>query len=125
MTGERRLLMQDGVETGAYAYTGSFTPTERVFTYDFYAPGCTYLACASVEKPDLTTGKGFVYSFICTVGRYDSSRSMNSGTSVAGEAYATSNPTVTYSSDTFHLTYNSGDIQKIPQPGIEYIWCAW
>lgn len=112
-------------EGGGGGYGGSFTPASREFTYTFYAPGCTYLCCGSITRPDMTTGKGFVYSFFCTAGRYDCARSTNSGTSAAGEAYSITNPTVAYSNDTFTLTWTNADITKIPQPGTEYVWKAW
>lgn len=111
---------------GSTVYKGEFTPTERRQTTTFYAPGCTYLAVGAKTKPDLTTGKGFVYSLFCSAGRYDCARSSNSGTSVAGDAFATTNAAVSYANDTFSLYWGTfNDTAKVFQPGITYVWCAW
>jgi len=111
---------------GGGGYGGTITPTERLRTLTFYAPNCTYLACGAETKPDLTTGKGFVYSFFCSNDRYDCSRSNNSGTGTAAEAFATANPSVSYANGTFTLyfaTWNNST--KTLQPGVTYNWRAW
>lgn len=114
------------IPSGGGSYSGTFTPASRQFTYTFYAPGCTYLACGLTGTADLTTGVAFVYAFFCYAGHYYCSRSSNSGNSAAGDANVSSNPTVTYANDTFTLNWGAqSNITKVPQVGSEYTWCAW
>lgn len=102
---------------------GEFTPAERVGTYTFYAPNCTYLACIAKTAPSTSTGLAFVYAFVCRVGQYYAAQTTNGGTGIAG---ANSGCTITYSNDTFTLDWgNVGNITKVPQVGTTYTWCAW
>lgn len=111
---------------GGSTYSGTFTPASRQGVYEFYAPGCTYLACGLTAPADLTTGVGFVYAFFCYAGHYYASRSTNSGSGAAGDANASSSPSVTYTNDTFAVDWGSvGNTSKVPQVGSTYTWVAW
>ena len=128
VTGESDTTLSDAVESlvdgyGGGGISGEFTPTERVGTYTFYAPNCTYLACIAKTAPSTSTGLAFVYAFVCRVGQYYAAQSTNGGTGIAG---ANGGCTITYSNDTFTLNWGTvGNITKVPQVGITYTWCAW
>lgn len=114
------------IPSGGGSHSGTFTPASRQFTYTFYAPGCTYLACGLTEPADTTTGKAFVYCFFCSAGHYYSCRSGNNGSGSAGDININTNPSVTYANDTFTLTWaTAADTTKVPQVGKTYTWCAW
>lgn len=107
---------------GGTSYSGTFTPTERVASYQFHAPNCTYIAIIATSPPSTSTGLAFIYACVGYVNRFYAAQSTNSGTNVAG---ANDTGKVTYANDTFTINFGNSNTSKTPQVGITYAWCAW
>lgn len=107
---------------GSSSYSGTFTPTERQSSYQFYAPNCTYITIIATTPPSTSTGLAFVYACVGYVNRFYAAQSTNSGTGVAG---ANDTGKITYTDDTFTITFGDTNTSKTPQVGITYAWCAW
>lgn len=107
---------------GSASYSGTFTPTERQATYDFYAPNCTYIAIIATTPPDTSTGLAFIYGCVGYVNRLYAAQSTSSGSGIAG---ANDTGKITYTNDTFTINFGSANTSKTPQVGITYAWCAW
>lgn len=105
-------------------YTGTITPTERVATATFYAPGMTKFAIYPTTAPALDTGHAFFGGGAGVAGRFYGARSVDAGTSLTGGV----NPTMTIakSGDNFVLTFQGNEPKlKCLQVGITYEWIAW
>lgn len=105
-------------------YTGSITPTERVASVSFYAPGKTRFAIYPTTAPSKSTGYAFFVGGAGVAGRFYGARSVDAGNSITGGE----NPglSITKTGDNFVLTFQGAEPKlKCLQVGVTYEWIAW
>lgn len=119
---------------GGTFYSGNITPTERLASWSFFAPGCNHFAIMPAENDPITgTGYAFIWCVLAIVKpdssvRFGGVASNTAGSSMTNFYSVSIGGDVSYDENNFTVSWTldpSATTARLFQPGIKYAWAAW